>query len=102
VLTFLFILYDNASPGHFHEHCASVIGVRIGTRWMDSMQYQFARPADFVGSVVQLKSVLWCAHCEKVLFSMPRRLPCQGLTIYVTSKLSLGTHKNNLNFLSTQ
>jgi hypothetical protein len=80
-LSFRFILYDNASLRHYHEHCASVVDLRNGTRWMDSMHYRFERPADCVGSVAQLKSVFWCAHSEKVLFSMPQRLPCQGLIL---------------------
>jgi hypothetical protein len=80
-LSFRFILYDNVSLGHYHEHCASVVNVRNGTRWMDSVHYRFEQPTDFVVSIAQLKSVFWCAHCEKALFSIPRRLPCQGLTI---------------------
>ena len=68
VLTFQFIFYDDASLRQYHEHCASAVDVRNGTRWMDSLRYQLERPADFVGSVARLKSIFWCAHCEKALF----------------------------------
>jgi len=81
MLTFRFILYDNASLGHYHESCALAVDVRNGAKWMDSTRYQFERPADFVGSITRMKGKFWCAHCEKALFSIPRRLPCQGLSI---------------------
>ena len=81
VLTFRFVFYDDASQRQYHEHCASGVNVRSGTRWMNSLRYQFEQPTDFVGCVAQLKSIFWCAHCEKALFSIPRRIPCQRLTI---------------------
>jgi hypothetical protein len=89
-LSFRFILYDNASLGHYHEHCASVVNARNGTRWMDSMHYQFERPADFVGSVAHLKSVFWCAHCEKRYFQYPAVSRVSGSLF----KLCLGNYNN--------
>ena len=68
---FRFIIFDDDSPGRFYEHCSKAVDIHDDGRWMDTLAFRFESSTEFE-PWSRFKSRLWCAHCEKLLFEIPR------------------------------
>jgi hypothetical protein len=74
-----YIHLDDFSQGQFHESCFSSANVRGSGKWPTTSHRHFENPAEFVNLVLHCKTQVWCTFCEKSLFVLPRRVPCQRL-----------------------
>jgi len=72
------IQFEDLSRGQYHEICASTVYVENGP-WLSTLEHEFQSPDEFIGLVSVSKARYWCTHCERSLFIMPPRIPCQDL-----------------------
>lgn len=68
-------VFDDNSLGQFHERCVSAVDVQGSGRWFNALERKVTMPSEFVTLVSRFKARFWCAHCNKPLFKMPRRVP---------------------------
>jgi hypothetical protein len=78
-LTLQFIQFDDLSLGQYHKNCVSAVDAHNGGRWESTLQRQFESGTEFVNLVLRFRMRCWCAHCERSLFLLPQRVPCQRL-----------------------
>jgi hypothetical protein len=74
-----FIQLDDFSEGQFHEKCFASANVQSNDKWPTTSHRHFENPAEFVKLVLHSNTQVWCTFCEKTLFLLSGRVPCQRL-----------------------